>query len=49
MAEILVGIINSSGEANINPEPDTVLNTTDTVLLMGDVDKMNRFKENLPS
>ena len=46
---MVVGIINSSGETNINPEPDTVLNTTDTVLLMGDVDKMNRFKENLPS
>ena len=49
MAEILVGIINSSGEANIHQEPDTVLNTTDTVLLMGDVDKMNLFKESLPS
>ena len=46
---MVVGIINSSGEANINPEPDTVLNTTDTILLMGDVDKMNLFKENLPS
>jgi K+/H+ antiporter YhaU regulatory subunit KhtT len=46
---MVVGIINSAGETNINPEPGTVLNTTDTVLLMGEVDKMNRFKENLPS
>ena len=46
---MVVGIINSSGETNINPEPNTVLNTTDIVLLMGEVDKMNRFKENLPS
>ena len=46
---MVVGIINSAGETNINPEPDTVLNTTDTVLLMGEVDKMNLFKENLPS
>ena len=46
---MVVGIINSSGETNINPEPDTALKTTDTVLLMGEIDKMNRFKENLPS
>jgi K+/H+ antiporter YhaU regulatory subunit KhtT len=46
---MVVGIINSAGETSINPEPGTVLNTTDTVLLMGEVDKMNRFKENLPS
>ena len=46
---MVVGIINGSGETNINPEPDTVLYTTDTVLLMGEVGKMNRFKENLPS
>ena len=46
---MVVGIINSTVETNINPDPDTVLNTTDTVLLMGDVDKMDRFKESLPS
>ena len=46
---MVVGIINKFGETNINPEPNTVLNTTDIVLLMGEVDKMNRFKENLPS
>ena len=46
---MVVGIINSSGVTNINPDPDTVLYTTDTVLLMGEVGKMNRFKENLPS
>ena len=46
---MVVGIINKSGETNINPEPNTVLNTTDTVLLMGEVDKMNRFKDSLPS
>ena len=46
---MVVGIINSSGETNINPEPETILNTTDTVLLMGDADKMDLFKDNLPS
>ena len=46
---MVVGIINSSGQTNINPDPETVLNTSDTILLMGDVDKMDLFKENLPS
>ena len=46
---MFVGIINSSGQTNINPDPETVLNTSDTILLMGDVDKMDIFKENLPS
>ena len=45
----IVGIINANGESIINPDPDTILNTTDTILLMGDVVNMNRFKENLPS
>jgi len=46
---MVVGIINNSGETNINPDPETILNTSDTILLMGDVDKMDLFKENLPS
>ena len=46
---MVVGIINSAGEANINPDPETVLNTSDTILLMEDVDKMDLFKESLPS
>ena len=45
----MVGIINSAGEANINPDPETVLNTSDTILLMGDVHKMDLYKESLPS
>ena len=46
---MVVGIINSAGEANINPDPETVLNTSDTILLMGDVHKMDLYKESLPS
>ena len=46
---MVVGTIKSSGETNINLDPHTVLNTTDTVLLMGDVDKMDQFKESLHS
>ena len=46
---MIVGIIKSTGESIINPKPDTILNTTDTVLLMGDVVNMDKFKESLPS
>ncbi|MGY8787389.1 MAG: potassium channel family protein [Fidelibacterota bacterium] len=46
---MIVGIIKSTGESIINPKPDTILNTTDTVLLMGDVVNMDKFKEMLPS
>ena len=46
---MIVGIIKNTGESIINPEPDTVLNTTDTVLLMGEVKNMDRFKAILPS
>ena len=46
---MVVGIINKNGESIINPQPDTILNTSDTVLLMGEVDNMDRFKESLPS
>lgn len=45
---MIVGIIKSTGESIINPKPDTILNTTDTVLLMGDVVNMDKFKESLP-
>ena len=46
---MIVGIIKNTGESIINPESDTVLNTTDTVLLMGEVKNMDRFKAILPS
>lgn len=45
---IVVGIIKSSGQTIINPNPDTILNSKDMILLMGEVDKMDRFKESLP-
>ena len=46
---IVVGIIKSSGQTIINPNPDTILSSTDMILLMGEVNKMDRFKETLPS
>ena len=45
----IVGIIKDNGESIINPEPDTLLNTNDIILLIGDEDKMSVFKEHLPS
>ena len=45
----IIGIIRNTGESIINPEPDTILNTSDTILLIGEVSNMDRFKANLPS
>ena len=45
----IVGIIKGNGKSIINPEPDTLLNTNDIILLIGDEDKMSVFKEQLPS
>ena len=45
----IIGIIRNTGESIINPEPDTILNTSDTILLIGEVINMDRFKANLPS
>ena len=45
----IVGIIKDNGESIINPQPDTLLNTNDIILLIGDEDKMSVFKEQLPS
>ena len=45
----IVGIIKNNGESIIHPEPDTLLNTNDIILLIGDEDKMSVFKEQLPS
>ena len=45
----IIGIIRNTGESLIDPEPDTILNTSDTILLIGEVSNMDRFKANLPS
>ena len=45
----IVGIIKETGESIINPESDTVLNINDIILLIGEEDKMNLFKDKLPS
>ena len=46
---MIVGIIKETGEPIINPAPDTILSNKYTILLMGESDKMDRFKAELPS
>ena len=46
---MIVGIIKETGESIINPAPDTFLSNKYTILLMGESDKMDRFKAELPS
>ena len=46
---MIVGIIKETGESIINPSPDTILSNKYTILLMGESDKMDRFKAELPS
>ena len=46
---MIVGIIKETGESIINPAPDTILSNKYTILLMGESDKMDRFKAELPS
>ena len=45
----IVGIIKDTGKSIINPEPNTLLNTNDIILLIGEEDKMSLFKDKLPS
>ena len=44
----IVGIIAEDGNTKINPDSSTMLNSSDTVLLIGKEDDLNRFKETLP-
>ena len=46
---MIVGIIKETGESIINPAPDTILSNKYTILLMGESDKIDRFKAELPS
>ena len=46
---MIVGIIKETGESIINPAPDTILSNKYTILLMGESDKMDKFKAELPS
>ncbi len=45
----IVGIIKEDGNSIINPNSDSILEMNDTILLIGENDKMNLFKAQLPS
>ena len=44
----IVGIMSDDGESIMNPTSNEVLRTNQTIILIGDVEKMDRFKEELP-
>jgi len=45
---LIIGIVKKEGKTIINPNSEAILKTSDKLLLMGEVDKMNKFKEELP-
>ena len=44
----VVGIMSEDGESIMNPTSKEVLRTNQTIILIGEVEKMDRFKEELP-
>tara|TARA_Y100001960_G_C14069956_1_gene538552 strand:- start:15 stop:563 length:549 start_codon:yes stop_codon:yes gene_type:complete len=44
----IVGIMDDNGKSIINPSSDQILRSNQTIILIGDVHKMNKFKEELP-
>ena len=44
---IIIGIIDNKGANLINPDPHTTLNKSDTILVTGYKEDLNRFKETL--
>ena len=43
----VVGIMDDEGNSKINPSSDSLLSSNQTIILIGEVDKMNRFKEQI--
>ena len=42
---VIVGLINGDGSYQINPDPSTVLNESHTLMLIGEQEKLDLFKE----
>lgn len=42
---MIVGIIDENGQSTINPGPDTILSNRNSILIIGNKDNMNRFKQ----
>ena len=45
---MIIGIIKEKGDNMISPDPHTVLNISDTILIMGSKKSLDNFKETLP-
>ena len=44
----VVGIMDDKGKSTINPSSDELLSSNQTIILIGNVEKMDKFKEQLP-
>ena len=44
----VVGIMDDNGKSIMNPASSEVLDTNQTIILIGEVEKMDKFKEELP-
>ena len=44
----VVGIMDDNGKSIMNPASSEVLGTNQTIILIGEVEKMDKFKEELP-
>ena len=44
----VVGIMDDEGKSTINPSSDELLSSNQTIILIGEVEKMDRFKDHLP-
>ena len=44
----VVGIMDDKGKSTINPSSDELLSSNQTIILIGDVDRMDKFKDQLP-
>ena len=44
----VVGIMDDDGKSIMNPDSSEVLSTNQTIILIGEIKKMDMFKEELP-
>ena len=44
----VVGIMDDKGKSTINPSSDELLSSNQTIILIGEVEKMDKFKDQLP-
>ena len=42
---LIAGVIDEDGEMVFNPDPETKLNTSQTLMIMGEKDNLRKFKE----